>query len=96
MFGGAFLDEYVERHGFAELRVGDDDFARVDMRSVDAAFGKGGGDDAAGEALAVADNQVGDARREFENGGQTAQDFVERVELLFDKIAERGRVGGAS
>ncbi len=73
------------RNGFLKLRVGDDDFARVDVRSVDAALAEGGGDDAAGEALAVADDEVGDARRELENGGQTAQDFVERIEFLLDR-----------
>ena len=94
MFGGAFFDERVERNGFLELRVGDDDFARVDVGGVDAALAKGGGDDAAGDALAVADDEVGDARGEFENGGEAAQDFVERVEFLLDEVAERGGFGG--
>ena len=74
------------------MRVGDDDFARVDVGGIDAALAKGGGDNAAGEALAVADDKIGDARRELENGGEAAQDFVERVELLLDQIAERSGV----
>ena len=94
MFGGAFVDEDVERCGFAELRVGDDDFARVDVGGVDAALDEGGGDDAAGEAFAVADDEVGDARGEFEDGGEAAEDFVEGVEFLLDEIAEGGGVGG--
>ena len=78
------------RNGFLELRVGDDDFARVDVGGVDAALAECGGDHAAGEALAVADDQVGDARGQFENRGQAAQNFVELVEFLIDPVAERG------
>ncbi len=48
--------------------------------------------DAAREPLAVAHNQVGDARREFQNRGQPAQNFVERVEFLVDPGDQRGRV----
>ena len=58
------------RYGFLKLRVGEDDFARVDVSGVDATFEEGGCNDAAGEALAIADDEVGDARGEFENRGQ--------------------------
>ncbi len=78
IFGGALLDERIERNRLLELRVGDDDFARVDVGGVDAALAEGSGDDAAGEALAVADDEVGDARGEFEDCGKAAEDFVER------------------
>ena len=40
MLDGAFLDEHIERNGFAELRVGDDDFARVYVSGVDARSAK--------------------------------------------------------
>ena len=63
------------------------------MGGVDAALAEGGGDDAAGDALAVADDEVGDAGSEFENGGEAAEDFVERVEFLVDEVAERGSIG---
>ena len=87
---GALVDDGVLRNGLLELRVGDDDFARVDVGGIDAPLAEGRGDDAAGDALAVADDQVGDARGEFENGGEAAQDFVERVEFLVDEVDERG------
>ena len=93
MLDGAFLNEHIEGNGFAELRVRNDDFARVYVSAVDSAFSEGGGDDAAGETLAVADDKIGDARGEFENGGETAEDFVERVEFLLDEVAERGGFG---
>ena len=89
---GALFDDGVVRDGLLELRVGDDDVARVDVGGVDVALAERGGDDAAGDALAVADDQVGDARGELENGGQAAQDFVERIEFLVDEVAEGGRV----
>jgi hypothetical protein len=82
---GALFDDGVLRDGLLELRVGDDDFARVHVGGVDALLAEGRGYDAAGDALAVADNQVGDARGEFENGRQAAQDFIERVEFLVDE-----------
>ena len=82
------------RNGLLELRVGDDDLAGVDVGGVDAALAEGGGDDAAGDALAVADDEVGDARGEFEDGGQAAQNLVERVELLVDEVDERGGSSG--
>ena len=69
-------------------------FARVDVGGVDAPLAKGGGDNAAGDALAVADDEVGDARGEFENGGQAAQNFVEGVEFLVDEVDERGGSAG--
>ena len=81
----ALFDEGVLRNGLLELRIGDDDFARVHVGGVDAPLAEGSGDDAAGDALAVADDQVGDARRQFENGGQAAQNFIQRVEFLVDQ-----------
>ena len=91
---GALLDQRILRNGLLELRVGDDDLACVDVRGVDAQFAEGGGDDAAGEALAVADDQVADARGEFEDGREAAQNFVERVEFLLDEFGQIGGGGG--
>ncbi len=83
---GALLDERVLRYGLLKLRVGEDDIARVDVSGVDASFAEGSGNDAAGEALSVTDNEIGDARGEFENRGQAAQNFVEGIELLINEI----------
>jgi hypothetical protein len=45
---------------------------------------EGLGDHDAGESLAVADDEVGDAGGELEDGGESAEDFVEAVELVVD------------
>ena len=79
-------------NGFLKLRVGDDDVARVHVRCVDAALAESRGDDAAGDALAVADDQVGDARGEFENCGQSAQNLIERIKFLIDAGAAAPRI----
>ncbi len=92
VLGDTFLNQRVDGHGFLKLGVGNDDVARVEVSGLNAALKECGGDDAAGDALAVADHQVGDARRQFEDCCETAQDLVERVELLLDQIAERCRV----
>jgi len=84
LFLGTLFDEIVPRSGFLEFGVGDDDFTRIHVRSVNALRAEGRSYDAAGDALAVADNEVGDARGELEDGGETAQDFIERVEFLVD------------
>ena len=68
------------------MRIGDDDLARVDVGGADALLNEGGGDDAAGDALAIADDEVADARSEFEDGREAAQDFVERIEFLVDEF----------
>jgi hypothetical protein len=86
----AFFDESVLRNGLLELRIGDDDLARVHVGGVDAQFAEGRGDDAAGEQLAKADDQVGDARREFEERRQSAQNLIERVELLIVNLFDQG------
>ena len=86
---GALVDDRILRDGFLELRIGDDDVAGIDVGRFDAAFVKGGSNNAAGDAFAEADDEVGDARREFENGGEAAQDFVERIEFLIDEGDER-------
>ena len=57
LFSGALLDDGVLRDGLLELGVGDDDVAGIDMGGVDAALAESGGDDAAGDALAVADDR---------------------------------------
>ena len=44
--------------------------------------------------FAVADDQVGDARGEFEDGRKAAQDLIERVELRVDHLDQGGAVGG--
>ena len=54
---------------------------------------EGRGDDAAGDALAEADDQIGDAGGGFEDRGQATQDFIERVEFLSMEVNERGDVG---
>ena len=87
----ALFDERVLRNGLLELRVGDDDLARVHVGGVDAQLAEGGGDDAAGDALAVADDQVADARSEFEDGREAAQNLIERVEFLVDELVQRRR-----
>src|ERR1035437_2506042 len=93
LFRRALVDDGVLGDGFLELRVGDDDVAGVDVGGVDGALAEGGDDDAAGDALAVADDEVGDARGEFEDGGEAAQDFVEGVELPVDQGDEGGGGG---
>jgi hypothetical protein len=88
----AFFDQSVLRDGLLELRIGDDDLARVGVGGVDAQFAEGRGDDSAGEQLAVADDQVGDARREFAQRRQSAQNLIERIELLVNLFDQGGGV----
>ena len=52
---------------------------------------EGRGDHAARQALAVADDEVGDARRQLENGGQAAQHLIELIELLVDPVDQHSR-----
>jgi hypothetical protein len=80
--------------GFLELRIRDDDVAGIDVSGVDAALLEGGGDDVAGDSLAVADDEVGDARGELEDSGQTAQDLVKRIELSVYVGNEGSGIGG--
>jgi len=47
------------------------------VNSVDAHFAECGSHDTAGDALAVADNQVRNARGEFEYRSKPAQNFIE-------------------
>ena len=89
----AVFDERVLGDGFLVGRVGEDDVAGVDVDGVEAALAEGVGDDDAGEAFAIADDEVGDARGEFEDGGEAAQDFVESVEFLFDVGSPVGPFG---
>ena len=90
---GALLDERVLGNGLLEVGVGDDDLAGVDLNGMHAQMGEGGGDDTARQALAVADDQIADARGKFEDGRQAAQDFVEGVEFLVNKFDQLGGVG---
>ena len=64
--------------------VGEDDGARVDVRDGQRLLGEGRGDDDRREALAEADDVVGGARRELADGGDAAQQVVERVEVVVD------------
>jgi hypothetical protein len=48
------------------------------------------GDDAAGDALAVADDQVGDARGELENGRQAAQNSSSESNFWSMSVLQRG------
>ena len=84
----AGFNEGDNRGSLLVLRVGDDDLAGVDVRAVQAAFFKGVGDHRAGKPLAIADDQVGDAGGELEDGCEPAKDFVERVELMVDERFE--------
>src|ERR1700722_9064966 len=93
MFGGTFLDEHVERGSFAKLRIGDDHLARVDVSGVHAVLGEGSSDDPAGKPFTIADHEIGAAGSQFEDGGESAQNLVERVKFLFNEIAECGGVG---
>ena len=61
--------------------VGDEDVAGVDMGSVESAGGEGGGNDLAGEHLAEGGDVVGGAGRDFADGGDAAQQFVESLEV---------------
>ncbi len=90
----ALFDEGVEGNGFLKLRVGEDDFAGVDVDGLEVAFQEGLGDHDAGQAFAVADDEIGDARGEFEDDGEAAEDFVEGVELVFDGGLEGAAVFG--
>jgi hypothetical protein len=62
------------------------------VHGVDALLAEGRGDDAAGEQLAEADDQVGDARGEFEQRRQSAQNLIERIEFLVDLFDQGGGV----
>jgi len=83
---GAFFNQGVLGNGLLELRIGDDDLACVRVNGGDAHLTEGGGNDAAGEDLAIARDEVGDARGEFMESRQAAQDLIERVELLVDSV----------
>ena len=77
----ALLDGGILGNGLAVLGVGDDALARVDVDGGEAAVGEGIGDHAAGDALAVGDDHVGDARGELADGGEAAEDFFEGIEF---------------
>ena len=91
---GALFNDCVLGSGLLKLRVGDDDLARVHVGGVDAPFAEGRGDHAAGEALAITDDQVGDARGKFENRRQAAQNLIQGVEFLVDESDQVGGAGG--
>jgi hypothetical protein len=76
------------------LRVGDDDLARVDGDGVDAQLAEGGGDDAAGDAFAVADDEVGDARGEFEDGRQPRRTSSRESNFWSMKLISSARSAG--
>ena len=69
------------RNGLHVGAVGDEDVARVDVSSVEAAGGEGGGDDFAGEHLAEGGDMVGGARSDLADGRDAAQQFVEIFEV---------------
>ncbi len=88
--------------GFFELRnrlhvgvVGDQHVARVDVHSVESAGGEGGGDDFAGEHFAEGGDMVGGAGSDFADGGNAAQEFVERFEVGAQFGVEFGEARGA-
>ena len=85
-----FFNDVVQRRRPLKFGIGDDELARVRMRRVDAALAESRGHNAAGDALAVAHNQIGDARRKLANRRQPAQHLVERVEFLIDQRDQRG------
>ena len=74
--------------GLGVLAVGDHDLAGVDQRGVHAHDGEGGGAHLARQALAVADDVIGCARRKLADGGDAAQQLVEGVEFLLQGAME--------
>ena len=78
---------------YLSLSGADSTFGTDTRDGIDLALTKRSSDDAAGDALAVTHDQIGNARCELENGGQAAQDFVERIKLLIDKILQGSGVG---
>src|ERR1035441_6077149 len=73
---------------FLELRdclhvvaVGDQNFAGVDVGSVQSSRGERGRDDFAGKHFAEGGDVVGGAGSDFADGGNAAQQFVERFEV---------------
>ncbi len=65
------------------------------MDSVEAVGGEGGGDDFAGEHFAESGDVVGGAGRDFADGGDAAQEFVERFEVGAQVGVEFGEARGA-
>ena len=53
--------------------------SRVDVNSIESAGGEGGGDDFAGKHFAEGGDVVGGAGGDFADGGNAAQEFVERL-----------------
>ena len=86
---------FVLRDRLHVVAVGDENFAGVDVDSVQAARGEGGGDDFAGKHFAEGGDVVGGARRDFADGGNAAQEFVERFEIRAQFGMEFGEEGGA-
>ncbi len=82
------LDGGFEGRGLAVVGVGDDAGAGIDVGALEAGFEEGGGDHAGGHAFAEADDEVVGARGEFADGGDAAQQVVERVELLVERRGE--------
>ena len=85
----------VLRNGLHVAVVGDQYFAGVDVDSVESAGGEGGGDDFAGKHFAESGDMVGGAGRDFADGGDAAQKFVERFEVGAQFGVEFGEAGGA-
>ena len=86
---------FVLRDGLHVAAVGDEDVAGVDVNSVQTAGGEGGGDDLAGEHFSEGGDMVGGARRDFADGGDAAQQFVERLEVAAEFGVEFGEERGA-
>ena len=65
------------------------------MSSVQTAGGEGGGDDLAGEHFAEGGDVVGGAGRDFSDGGDAAQKFVESLEVAAEVGMKFGEARGA-
>src|SRR5580698_7890650 len=83
------------RNGLHVGAVGDEDLARVDMNSVEAAGGKGGGDDFAGEHFAEGGDMIGGAGSDFTDGRNATEKFVEGFEVGSDFGMKFGEECGA-
>jgi hypothetical protein len=70
---------------FAVVVVRDDAAARVDVLAAETAMFESIGDDPAGQALAIADDEILGARCKFTHGGYPTKDVVEFIELLMEQ-----------
>src|SRR4029077_20729633 len=75
--------------------VGDQHIAGVDVSAFQPASLKCGGDDLARKHLAEGGDMIGGAGCDFADGGDAAEEFVERFEILAELGMEFGEAGGA-